>query len=882
MEKNIKNSEEISGEIINSPEALEELIAKVKRAQKEYATFSQEQVNAIFKAAAAAADKARIPLARMAVEDTGMGVMEDKIIKNHFASEYIYNKYKNAKTCGVIKNDKTNGTKIVAEPLGVIAGIIPTTNPTSTAIFKSLISLKTRNAIIFSPHPRAKKSTIAAAKLILDAAVAAGAPKNIIAWIDEPSLDLTHQLITHPLVDTILATGGPSMVKAAYSSGKPALGVGAGNTPAVIDETADIQMAVSYILMSKTFDNGMICASEQSIVAVDDVYEDVKKELIYRGAYLLNKKESEQLSKIILNENMTVNAAIVGQSAATIAKLAGFEVPAHAKVLVSEETSTARENPFAHEKLSPILALYKATDFNQATDMALELVNLGGVGHTSVLYTDSRSQDRINYFATKLPTGRLLINSPSSQGGIGDLFNFKLEPSLTLGCGSWGGNAVSENVGVKHLLNYKTVAERRENMLWFRVPPKIYFKRGAVDCALRELEGKKRAFIVTDRFLFDSGAVNNVTNVLEEMDIDYQIFFDVKPDPTLSTIDEALAMIRPYQPDVIIALGGGSPMDAAKIIWLMYEHPEVNFEDISMRFMDIRKRICSIPELGKKAQMVAIPTTSGTGSEVTPFAVITDDKTHVKYAIADYALTPNMAIIDANFVDSMPKGLTAASGFDALVHAVEAYVSTMATNFTNSTALEAIKQIFRYLPRSYQNGANDPIAREKVHHAATIAGMAFANSFLGLCHSMAHKLGGAFNIPHGIANALLFNQVIRYNATDCPRKQAIFPQYKFPSAKLRYGQIANNLQLDGANDDEKLENLLKAISKLKDDIEIPHSIKEWGIKEEDFYAKLDDIVEKAFDDQCTGANPVYPLMEDIRQIYIDAYNGVDYTGNKKC
>ncbi|MBR5482750.1 MAG: bifunctional acetaldehyde-CoA/alcohol dehydrogenase [Alphaproteobacteria bacterium] len=881
MEKNIKNSEETSVEIVNSAEALEELIAKVKRAQKEYATFSQEQVNAIFKAAAAAADKARIPLARMAVEDTGMGVMEDKIIKNHFASEYIYNKYKNAKTCGVIKNDKTNGTKIVAEPLGVIAGIIPTTNPTSTAIFKSLISLKTRNAIIFSPHPRAKKSTIAAAKLILDAAVAAGAPKNIIAWIDEPSLDLTQQLITHPQVDTILATGGPSMVKAAYSSGKPALGVGAGNTPAVIDETADIQMAVSYILMSKTFDNGMICASEQSIIAVDDVYDAVKKELVYRGAYLLSKKESEQLGKIILNENMTVNAAIVGQSAATIAKLAGFEVPAHTKVLVSEETSTARENPFAHEKLSPILALYKASDFYKATDMALELVNLGGIGHTSVLYTDNRSQDRINYFATKLPTGRLLINSPSSQGGIGDLFNFKLEPSLTLGCGSWGGNAVSENVGVKHLLNYKTVAERRENMLWFRVPPKIYFKRGAVDCALRELEGKKRAFIVTDRYLFDSGTVNSVTNVLEEMDVDYQIFFDVKPDPTLSTIDEALAMIRPYQPDVIIALGGGSPMDAAKIIWLMYEHPEVNFEDISMRFMDIRKRICSIPELGKKAQMVAIPTTSGTGSEVTPFAVITDDKTHVKYAIADYALTPNMAIIDANFVDSMPKGLTAASGFDALVHAVEAYVSTMATNFTNSTALEAIKQIFRYLPRSYQNGANDPIAREKVHHAATIAGMAFANSFLGLCHSMAHKLGGAFNIPHGIANALLFNQVIRYNATDCPRKQAIFPQYKFPSAKLRYGQIANNLQLEGANDDEKLDNLLKAINKLKDDIEIPHSIKDWGVKEEDFYAKLDEIVERAFDDQCTGANPVYPLMEDIRQIYIDAYNGVDYTGNNK-
>lgn len=876
-----KTPQENAAQIVNSAETLEELIAKVKRAQKEYATFSQEQVNAIFKAAAAAADKARIPLARMAVEDTGMGVMEDKIIKNHFASEYIYNKYKNEKTCGVIKNDRTNGTKIVAEPLGVIAGIIPTTNPTSTAIFKSLIALKTRNAIIFSPHPRAKKSTIAAAKLVLDAAVAAGAPKNIIGWIDEPSLDLTHQLITHPLVDTILATGGPSMVKAAYSSGKPALGVGAGNTPAVIDETADIQMAVSYILMSKTFDNGMICASEQSIVAVKDVYDEVKKELEFRGAYILNKKESEKLGKIILNENMTVNAAIVGQSAATIAKLAGFDVPAHAKVLVSEETSTARENPFAHEKLSPILALYKAEDFHSATDMALELVNLGGVGHTSVLYTDARSQDRINYFATKLPTGRLLINSPSSQGGIGDLFNFKLEPSLTLGCGSWGGNSVSENVGVKHLLNYKTVAERRENMLWFRVPPKIYFKRGAVDQALRELEGKKRAFIVTDRFLFDSGTVNNITNVLEEMDIDYQIFFDVKPDPTLSTIDEALAMVRPYQPDVIIALGGGSPMDAAKIIWLMYEHPEVNFEDISMRFMDIRKRICSIPPLGKKAELVAIPTTSGTGSEVTPFAIITDDETHVKYAIADYALTPNMAIIDANFVDHMPKGLTAASGFDALVHAVEAYVSTMATNFTNSTALEAIKQVFRYLPRSYKYGADDPIAREKIHHAATIAGMAFANSFLGLCHSMAHKLGGAFNIPHGIANALLFNQVIRYNATDCPRKQAIFPQYKFPSAKLRYGQIANNLGLPGADDDERLENLLKAISQLKDDIEIPHSIKEWGVKEEDFYAKLDDIVEKAFDDQCTGANPVYPLMEDIRQIYIDAYNGVDYTGNKK-
>ena len=867
--------------VVSNKEELEDLIVRVHRAQKEYATYTQEQVNKIFQAAAAAADKARIPLAKMAVADTGMGVVEDKIIKNHFASEYIYNKYKNEKTCGIIKNDRTNGTKIVAEPLGVIAGIIPTTNPTSTAIFKSLIALKTRNAIIFSPHPRAKKSTIAAAKLVLDAAVAAGAPKDIIGWIDEPSLELTDMLIKHPLVSTILATGGPSMVKAAYSSGKPALGVGAGNVPAVVDETADIEMAVSYILMSKTFDNGMICASEQSLIAVKDIYDKVKKELLRRGAYILDKKESELLGKIILNDNMTVNAAIVGQSAHKIAELAGFAVPDHAKVLVSEQSSTARENPFAHEKLSPILSLYKADNFEQATEMALQLVHLGGMGHSAALYTDSRTQDRINYFATKLPTGRLLINSPSSQGGIGDLFNFKLEPSLTLGCGSWGGNSVSENVGVKHLLNYKTVAERRENMLWFRVPPKIYFKRGSVEPALRELAGKKRAFIVTDRYLFDSGMVNNITNVLEDMDIDYQIFFDVKPDPTLSTIDEALTMVRPYQPDVIIALGGGSPMDAAKIIWLMYEHPEVNFADISMRFMDIRKRICAIPELGKKAQLVAIPTTSGTGSEVTPFAIITDDATHVKYAIADYALTPNMAIIDANFVDNLPKGLTAASGFDALVHAVEAYVSVMATNFTNSAALEAIKQVFRYLPRSYQNGASDPVAREKVHHAATIAGMAFANSFLGLCHSMAHKLGGAFNVPHGIANALLFNQVIRYNATDCPRKQAIFPQYKCPEAKKRYGQIAGNLKLGGRDDDEKLENLLAAISKLKEDIEIPHSIKDWGIKEEDFFAKLDDMVEKAFDDQCTGANPVYPLMEDIRQIYIDAYYGTDYGVSKK-
>lgn len=862
----------MKNEEVKTVKDLEALIKKVKQAQKIFATFNQEQVNHIFKAAATAADKARIPLAKMAAEDTGMGVVEDKIIKNHFASEYIYNKYKNEKTCGIIKTDKTNGIKIVAEPLGVIAGVIPTTNPTSTAIFKALISLKTRNAIIFSPHPRAKKSTIEAAKVIYDAAVKAGAPENIIGWIDEPSLELTDLLMKHPDVNGILATGGPGMVKAAYSSGKPALGVGAGNTPAIIDETADIEMAVSYVLMSKTFDNGMICASEQSVIAIKSVYEKVKQEFVRRGAYLLSDTEAKKLSKIILTPK-GVNAEIVGQPAAKIAQMAGIKAPENAKILLAEQTSTDVSNPFAHEKLSPILTLYKADNFEQAVDKALTLVELGGMGHTSVLYTDTRKQDRVDYFAKKLPTGRLLINSPSSQGGIGDLFNFRLEPSLTLGCGSWGGNSVSENVGVKHLLNYKTVAERRENMLWFRVPPKIYFKRGATDVALRELEGKKRAFIVTDRYLFDSGMVNSITNILEEMDIEYQIFFDVKPDPTISTINEALMMVNVFKPDVFISFGGGSPMDAAKIMWLKYEKPEIEFEDIAMRFMDIRKRICTIGELGKKASMVAIPTTSGTGSEVTPFAVITDDESHVKYAIADYALTPNMAIIDANFVDNMPKGLTSAGGIDALVHAIEAYVSVMATNFTNSTALEAIKQVFRYLPSSYKNGANDPKAREKMHHAATIAGMAFANSFLGLCHSMAHKLGAAFNIPHGIANALLINQVIRYNATDCPRKQAIFPQYKMPEAKKRYAQIANNLGLKAKTDDEKVNALIDAIERLKKEVEIPSSIKDWGISKKDFEAKLDWLVENAFDDQCTGANPVYPLMEDIRKIYIDAFNG---------
>ncbi len=866
--------------LVDSVESFEALIDRVHKAQEVYSHFTQEQVDKIFKAAATAADKARIPLARMAIEETGMGVLEDKIIKNHFASEYIYNKHKNVKTCGIIKEDKANGTKIVAEPLGVLAGIIPTTNPTSTAIFKSLIALKTRNAIIFSPHPRATKSTIAAAKLVLDAAVKAGAPKDIIGWIDVPSIELSSALMKHPKIDCILATGGPGMVKAAYSSGNPALGVGPGNTSAVIDETADIKMAVSSILMSKTFDNGMICASEQSVVVVEDVYEEVKKEFLYRGAYLVNKAEQKKMVDLpfIDPARGTAHPAIVGQSAHKIAELSGFKTPEDAKILLVERPEVDWNDPFSREKLSPILAMYKAKDYEQAAEMAYELVSKGGAGHTSVLYTDERKSDRINAYAEKMPTCRVLINSPSSQGGIGDLFNFKLEPSLTLGCGSWGGNAVSGNVGVEHLLNYKTVAERRENMLWFKAPAKIYFKRGATDLALRELQGKKRAFIVTDSFLYNSGAVNKITNVLDEIGIEHQVFFDVKPDPTLSTINQAMSILKPFEPDVIISLGGGSPMDAAKIMWLMYEQPDTVFEDISMRFMDIRKRICQLPELGKKATMVAIPTTSGTGSEVTPFAIITDDETHVKYAIADYALTPNMAIIDPNFVDGMPKGLTSASGIDALVHAIEAYVSCMATNFTNSNALEASKLVFKYLERSYNEGANDPIAREKMHYAATIAGMAFANSFLGLCHSMAHKLGAMYHVPHGVANALLIRQVIKYNASDAPHKQAIFPQYKYPCAKAKYGQIADELGLGGKNDDEKVKLLIKAIDKLMKAINLPNSIEEFitkaGFTKEYWNEHLDELVELAFDDQCTGANPAYPLMTDIKQIYIDAFNGV--------
>jgi len=859
---------------IKTVKDLDALVDKVHQAQVRFAAFSQERVDAIFKAAATAANKMRINLAQMAVEETGMGVLEDKVIKNHFASEYIYNKHKNVKTCGIISQDKINGIKIVAAPLGVLAGIVPTTNPTSTAIFKSLICLKTRNGIIFSPHPKAKKSTIAAAKVVLDAAVKAGAPKDIIGWIDEPTLELSNALMTHEKIQGILATGGTSMVKAAYASGKPALGVGPGNTPAIIDETADVKLAVSSILISKMFDNGMICASEQSVIVVKDVYQDVKKEFTYRGAYILNKTETEKLAKIILKGN-SVNASIVGQPACKIAELAGLNVPQNTKILLAEQTDYTINNPYAHEKLSPILTMYKADNFEKATEIALALVKLGGLGHTSVLYTDERVQDRIDFYADKMPTGRILINSPSSQGGIGDLYNFRLEPSLTLGCGSWGGNSVSENVGVKHLLNYKTVAERRENMLWFRVPPKIYFKRGATDLALREFKGKKRAFIVTDRFLFDSGSVNTVTDMLEEIGTDYQIFFDVKPDPTLQTVQEALKLVNKYKPDLIVALGGGSPMDAAKAIWLMYEQPKTKFEDIAMRFMDIRKRICQIEELGKKAHLVCIPTTSGTGSEVTPFAVITDEKTQTKYPLADYALTPSMAIIDANFVDNMPKGLTAAGGIDALVHALEAYVSTMATNYTNSLALEAIKQIFRYLPSAYKKGASDPKAREKMHNAATMAGMAFANAFLGLCHSMAHKLGAMYHIPHGIANALLICQVIRFNANDKPLRQAAFPQYELPEAKKRYAQIAHVLYLadEKTSEDERVNLLIKAVAKLKKEVGIPSSIKAYGIDEKTFKKNLDELSRLAFDDQCTGANPVYPMIEQIKQIYMDAFEG---------
>ncbi|WP_448524970.1 bifunctional acetaldehyde-CoA/alcohol dehydrogenase [Parathermosynechococcus lividus] len=852
---------------------LEALIQRVKDAQARYAQFTQTQVDHIFHQAAMAANQARIPLAKAAVAETGMGLVEDKVIKNHFASEFIYNKYKEEKTCGVIEDDPLFGIQKIAEPVGIVAGVVPVTNPTSTTIFKALICLKTRNGIIFSPHPRAKACTAEAAKIVLEAAVAAGAPADIIGWIDEPTIELSQALMQHPEIKLILATGGPGMVKAAYSSGHPAIGVGAGNTPALIDATADIATAVSSILLSKSFDNGMICASEQSVIVVDDVYEAVKAEFQRRGGYILKPEEQEQVGQLILKDGR-LNAAIVGQSACRIAAMAGVEVPPQTRVLLAEVTEIGVQEPFAYEKLCPILALYRAPQFHKGVEMAAQLVNFGGMGHTSVLYTDPRNQDDIAYFKYRMQTARVLINTPSSQGAIGDLYNFKLDPSLTLGCGTWGGNIISENVGPHHLLNIKTVSDRRENMLWFRVPPKIYFKPGCLPVALRDLDGKQRAFLITDKPLFDLGITDPITHVLEEMGIKHDIFHEVEPDPTLSTVNRGLALLRQYQPDVIIAVGGGSPMDAAKVMWLLYEHPEVEFDGLAMRFMDIRKRVYQLPPLGQKAIMVAIPTTSGTGSEVTPFAVVTDDRVGIKYPLADYALTPTMAIVDPELVLHMPKKLTAYGGIDALTHALESYVSVLSTEFTEGLALEAIKLLFAYLPRAYRHGAADPEAREKVHYAATIAGMAFANAFLGVCHSMAHKLGSTFHVPHGLANALLISHVIRYNATDAPLKQAIFPQYKYPQAKERYAQIADALHLGGETAEEKVERLIGAIEDLKAQLEIPATIKETLHSEDQiFYDQVAEMAELAFDDQCTGANPRYPLIQDLKELYTLAYMG---------
>lgn len=852
---------------------LETLIQQVKAAQAEYATFTQEQVDRIFHRAALAANNERIPLAKLAVQETGMGIVEDKVIKNHFASEYIYNKYKHEKTCEVIERDESFGYERIAEPVGLLAGIVPVTNPTSTTIFKALITLKTRNGIIFSPHPRAKQCTIAAAKVVKEAAEAAGAPVGLIGWIDEPTIELSQALMQHPEVKLILATGGPGMVKAAYSSGHPSLGVGAGNTPAVIDASADIPMAVSSILLSKTFDNGMICASEQAVVVVDAIYEQVKAEFGHRGAYILDPEQIEAVRRILLKDGR-LNPAIVGQSVQTIAALAGIQVPEGTKLLIGEVEKVGPEEPFSYEKLAPVLALYRANDFHSAVDVAVQLVNFGGRGHTSVLYTDPANRDDIAYFENALQTGRVLINTPSSQGAIGDLYNFKLDPSLTLGCGTWGGNSISENVGPRHLLNIKTVTQRRENMLWFRIPPKVYFKPGCLPIALRELAGKKRAFLVTDKPLFELGILHPITQVLDEIRVSWDVYHDVEPDPTLSNVNRGLEQLRQFQPDVIIAVGGGSPMDAAKVMWLMYEQPQVEFEGLAMRFMDIRKRVYELPPLGQKAQLICIPTTSGTGSEVTPFAVVTDDRVGIKYPLADYALTPTMAIVDPDLTLKMPKKLTAYGGIDALTHALEAYVSVMASDFTDGLALQAIKLLMTYLPRAYEKGAEDPEAREKVHYAATIAGMAFANAFLGVCHSLAHKLGSTFHLPHGLANALMITHVIRYNATDAPFKQAIFPQYRYPNAKHRYAEIADYLQLGGADDDEKVMRLIEAIEELKRKLEIPATIREaLGEKEREFYDRLEAMAEQAFDDQCTGANPRYPLIQDMKELYVLAYRG---------
>ena len=849
---------------------LEAMIDRVKKAQQEFATFPQEKVDAIFRSAAIAANVARIDLAKKAVAETGMGIVEDKVTKNHFASEYIYNKYKCMKTCGVLERDETFGITKIAEPIGIIAGVVPTTNPTSTAIFKALISLKTRNGIIFSPHPRAKNCTAEAAMIVRKAAEAAGAPVGLIECIEEPSVAQSNALMSHPDIALILATGGPGMVKAAYSSGKPALGVGAGNTPAIIDETACIKTAVNSILISKTFDNGVICASEQSVIVVDGIYEEVKEEFKKRGATLLTAAQKKKVGETIMVDGH-LNAKIVGQPAAKIAELAGVKVKADTKVLIGEASEIGPEEPFSYEKLSPVLGLYKASDFADALTKAEALVAAGGIGHTSVLYTDPRNTDRITDFGAMMKTGRILVNTPSSQGAIGDLYNFKLEPSLTLGCGSWGGNSVSENVGVKHLMNVKTVAERRENMLWYNIPKNVYFKYGCLPIALQDLAGSKRAMIVTDKPLMDLGMVEKVTVALDAIGIDYEVFYDVKPDPDLSTVKAGLKLMNGYKPDVIIALGGGSPMDAAKIMWLMYESPETKFEDLAMRFMDIKKRICTFPELGKKAKMVCIPTTSGTGSEVTPFAVVTDDATGAKYPIADYALTPDMAICDPEFVMGMPKSLTAFGGIDAVTHALEAMVSVVSTEFTNPQALEALRLLFKYLPESYETA--DRKAREKVHYAATLAGMAFANAFLGICHSMAHKLGAAYHLPHGMANALLINEVIKFNATDNPIKQAAFSQYSWPTAKERYARVADYLGLGGTTNDEKVKLLIKAVEELKAKLGIPKTIREAGVDEKAFYANLDQLAENAFDDQCTGANPRYPLISELKELYIKAYEG---------
>ena len=857
--------------VTNMDELLER-ISQIREAQKIYSTYTQEQVDEIFRQAALAANNARIKLAKMAVEESGMGIVEDKVIKNHFASEYIYNKYKNEKTCGVIEKDEAFGITKVAEPIGVVAAVVPTTNPTSTAIFKALICLKTRNGIIFSPHPRAKHATIEAARIVLEAAVKAGAPKNIIGWIDEPSLELSQKVMSE--CDITLATGGPGMVKAAYSSGKPAIGVGAGNTPAIIDDTAHIKMAVSSILMSKTFDNGVICASEQEVIVMDSIYNEVRKEFIARGAYFLKGDEIDKVRKTIV-KNGRLNADIVGQSAFKIAQLAGVNVPEDAKVLIGEVESVELEEEFSHEKLSPVLGMYRVKTFDEALAKAERLVELGGFGHTSVLYTNTQiSKDRVKKFGATMKTGRTIINMPSTQGAIGDIYNFKLAPSLTLGCGSWGGNSVSENVGPKHLINIKSVAERRENMLWFRMPEKVYFKYGSLGVALPELKEmkKKKAFIVTDRVLAELGYVDKITKVLDENGIDFRVFSEVAPDPTLAIARKGAEAMRSYNPDVIIALGGGSPMDAAKIMWVLYEHPEANFHDLAMTFMDISKRIYPFPKMGQKAMMVSIPTSAGTGSEVTPFAVITDEQSGVKYPLADYELTPDMAIVDAELMMNMPKGLTAASGIDALVHAIEAYVSVLASEFTNGLALEAIRLVFKYLPQAYNEGTTNIKAREKMAHAATMAGMAFANAFLGICHSMAHKLGAEHHIAHGVANGILIDHVIRFNAVDNPRKQASFPQYKYPNAKWRYAKIAEHLNLGGKNDDEKVENLIKAIQNLKKQINLPSTIAECGVTKEAFYSTLDSMTEDAFDDQCTGANPRYPLMSELKEMYINAYS----------